>query len=765
MHKRLNFLGPDFKTTFTHRGSGKPDLIFANRAFNIFHHHLAPGPLSGSDHIPVIMTISTNPILIPTTPRYNYTQADWDTFKQTLTEHEYITDYEGKHHTEIEEQCTHLHNTIINTANDTIPKTTYKPFHSFTPSIRTQRLLVCYRRRFELNKHNFRQVRFDLSHLQTHILNSLESDHNKHWLRLIQKTTEHRKTNPWEFWRNIRKLKGTKSPRITTLIINDREISDPREITNILKNTWEPVYHPNPIHPNAARHIRNIEQHLNTIRQNTTPDTNIHLNNLDPHNALTAPISVDEVGSLLAKTPRKTPGATGIGRHILTHLPDTFITALTHLYNAALASGYFPETFKRATVTFIPKKQKQLTDPLNFRPISLLETIGKTFERIINNRLRTHLEDNDLLSHRQFAFRSGRSTQDALNLITNYTYINYNTIRPYYKTALITRDVKRAFDSVWHAGLKHKICQQFQLPLAITKLLCNYLDNRTMRIKFHSNYSDYFRLNAGVPQGSVLAPTLYNLYTTDIPNPRYNDTLTVQYADDITQLIRSTTLDRLTTKAGLELAALTDWERKWRIQVNPLKSSVTYFKIKSQTPRHLFQNWRDPDRAPLPITKQCTVLGVTYDNQLRFHKHITQKTAIANQSLLGLYRFRGADPRTKLHLYKALIRPLITYAPLSISLSAKSNTIKFQRIQNKATRWALGIRWDDFQTSSSIHDRCRLSPINIYLHNLHQKQITKLIDTHPDFIDLFTAITPQNRLHLNLFHNLDARHIPDPIFT
>ena len=115
------------------------------------------------------------------------------------------------------------------------------------------------------------------------------------------------------------------------------------------------------------------------------------------------------------------------------HLPDNTITAITHLYKAQL-----------------PKVNKDNTNPLNYRPISLLEILGKTFERIINKRLRLHLEDQQLLSHKHFGFRPKHSTQDALNVITNYLYISKQRR---FKTVLITKDIQKAFNTVWHESL------------------------------------------------------------------------------------------------------------------------------------------------------------------------------------------------------------------------------------------------------------------------------------------------------------------------
>ena len=259
---------------------------------------------------------------------------------------------------------------------------------------------------------------------------------------------------------------------------------------------------------------------------------------------------------------------------MIQHLPRNTIIAITHLYNAQLASGYFPELFKSATATLIPKPNKDNTHPLNYTPISLLEILGKTFERIINTRLRTHLETEELLSQKHFEFRQQRSTQSALNVITNYLYISKSRRL---KTTLITKDVQKAFDSVWHGGLKYKICTQFRFPSIIQRLLCDYLSHRKLRIKFQNCFSDYFELRAGVPQGSVLAPTLFILYTNDLPDPIRPLSLILQYADDTTQLVSARTNRNLDIHIQQELDRVTEWEHRWRIQVNKNKTHITYF--------------------------------------------------------------------------------------------------------------------------------------------------------------------------------------------
>ena len=356
----------------------------------------------------------------------------------------------------------------------------------------------------------------------------------------------------------------------------------------------------------------------------------------------------------------------------------------------------------------------------------------------INQRLRTFLESNGLLSPQQFGFRSNASTEDALNSII--AYIKNNS--PHFRTALVTKDVQKAFDTVWHTGLIYKICNNFNLPLITQKLLCSFLAERQTNIRHMGNFSAFFSPQAGVPQGSVLSPTLYNMYTADLPSPTYYDSLTIQYADDVTQLARARNLDRLTDKIQDEITATSLWELKWRILAHPEKSKVTYFHTKNSRrgPRliSLYRILQNP--IPIPISSTNKVLGLNIDNYLRFNHHIIQKASIAAGALSSLERFRDSKTKTKLHLYKAFILPLLPYCPLALSLAAPTNISKLQKIQNRALRFALGTKWFHFRTSLSLHEESNILPINLTHHNRLFKQLTNFHERHTDTYDLINTL-------------------------
>ena len=141
-----------------------------------------------------------------------------------------------------------------------------------------------------------------------------------------------------------------------------------------------------------------------------------------------------------------------------------------------LATGYFPTCLKRGKTYLLPKPGKDKTVPSNYRPITLLEPIAKLFEKIINARLRTHLEDTNQFNKNQYGFRAGRSIQDVIFYTS--AFIEKHHITNNQKVAITCLDVEKAFDWVWWNGLTYKIFHNLDLPIITKKWLSNYLHQR-----------------------------------------------------------------------------------------------------------------------------------------------------------------------------------------------------------------------------------------------------------------------------------------------
>ena len=738
---RLHFIGPDFDTFYGPRGNkGRPDIFIGNRATLPYHSHVVPGEHKGSDHIPMIITISTNPILHPERPQFMYSRANWEGFQANLN-NAHLDEFcqvQGREEHDIDLYWLMILNTIVDEMKKNIPQTSYKIRASFRPSMRTQRLLICLRNRFEQNKQRIQQVQWDLNILRNHVLESFKRDRAEYWTNLVRKAEGLRTNNPQAFWDDIRKLKGTLHQPFDYLMDGNRRVTNDTEILDVLRRHWEAVFQPHPPQVDAEAHSIEINHWIRQNHERISPLPTVDLDILDDRVPLTAPITLPEVKVNISRLKRKAPGASRIGREAMKHLPNSVLTAVVSLYNACLALGYFPTALKHGLIILILKPGKDPTDPSSYRPISLLEILAKIFEGIINTRLRDHLEDNNLLPTNQFGFREHRSTADVTNIMTSFVANNYDRKL---KTVVVTKDVQKAFDTVWHAGLKYKICNNFDLPDITIKLLCSFLDDRSCKIMFRGQKSEMIKPAAGDPQGAKLSPTLYIMYIADMPSPVHpGNALTLVYADDCTHITRAQALNTAIRRMNIELDVVARWERRWRIQTNPNKTKALFMYQKKGPgiPDPVYLNDPIPfqPRARLEVKSYITVLGVRYDKGCRFHKHASNQLAQAKHAYSSILRFEKASVNTKRHLYQALVKPHLIFSPLPLSLSAYKWRRSLQVVQSKALRWVNNVKWDDFLSNETVHEMTRNAPaLNVLWHCHIGRQFFRLGAWHEDWIN------------------------------
>ena len=204
----------------------------------------------------------------------------------------------------------------------------------------------------------------------------------------------------------------------------------------------------------------------------------------------------------------KAPGNSGIRKSIKEKCPEIALRKYMELINHSLSLAYFPKIIKYAILRLIVKEREDPKNPINYRPILLLEFPGKIFERLINERLTKYLEEHNKLNNNQYAFRKGRGTQQAIATLYETVALSQ---REGYRCNVICRDVAKAFDKVWLDGLKFKILQ-LELPELYERLLSDFITNRTAAIKLNNAISEEIKLQSGVPQGSILSPTLYSIW-------------------------------------------------------------------------------------------------------------------------------------------------------------------------------------------------------------------------------------------------------------
>ena len=182
---------------------------------------------------------------------------------------------------------------------------------------------------------------------------------------------------------------------------------------------------------------------------------------------------------------------------------------LSNLFNACYESGYFPAVLKCAKIISLHKSGNRYTTN-NYRPISLLSTISKVFEKLLYVRLEKFLRQNNAITKHQFGFRQGYSTDMAVADL--YSMLQRNNDDGYL-TCCIFLDLLKAFDTVNHDILLNKL-KKYGIRNNMHQLLCSYLNNRKQYTKCNSVKSDLTTVLCGVLQGSTLGPLLFSLYST-----------------------------------------------------------------------------------------------------------------------------------------------------------------------------------------------------------------------------------------------------------
>jgi ribonuclease HI len=393
------------------------------------------------------------------------------------------------------------------------------------------------------------------------------------------------------------------------------------------------------------------------------------------------------------------PGVDLLPSDIVQVSADVFQDALCNLFTAVFEKACFPNSWKVARITIIPKQNKpSYCSPDSFRPVSILPIFSKLLERVILNRLKWFATEEQWFSQFQHGFREGRSTESAAHQLIERIENGFS--RKAF-TACVFLDIKAAFDSAWHSAIILALSRR-GCPSYLCKTIASFLTGRKGVISIGSA-STTFDIETGCPQGSVLSAFLWNTLIEEVFHLCLPEGVFLPaYADDLTVGCSDPEFEVAIAKVQRACDRISEWCRSVKLELNASKTVVVLF------------DHRKRRSGPIPVSvtvngetiagvSKTTFLGMTLDDRLNWSEHVSAKCNAAARIFQTARRYLsltwGLNRMRLQSIYRAIVEPILLYNCSVWASALKSPKVK-KMLRSTQRKMALLIT-KSFRTAST----------------------------------------------------------------
>ena len=465
--------------------------------------------------------------------------------------------------------------------------------------------------------------------------------------------------------------------KISCLVDNDDVVNSDVDCANILNNQFASVFiHDDGNLPNlAVRCINVIEDFI--ITRKSIIDCIKHLKS------------------------NSSAGPDSLPSKFFKHFADQLSIPLQTIFSRSFDEGKLPVDWKFATIVPIFKNKGKATDPINYRPISLTCICCKLMERLLKNNIYSHLVNNNAITNHQHGFVSKKSTQTQLLECTNVWFIWLDEKEG---VDVVYKDVSKAFDTVSHPKLLNKLAS-YGIQGKFLNWVRDFLAARTQAVKINSSSSDRLPVTSGVPQGSVLGPLLYLIYSNDIIDVLNNCFVKI-FADDCKFYLMTKLLPNHLLFIE-DIAKIFGWYDANQLRISLEKCLI--LQLGRYNPRREYT----ANAIKLNPVQRVKDLGVLISNDLEFSENCSVISKKAFQKSALIYKTFSYKSRNFLMaLYKTYVRPQLEYCSAIWSPHLLKDINLVESVQRRFTKSLPGL--------SHVSYRQRLQCLNLESLEYHR---------------------------------------------